>query len=115
MTMWVYPDWNLWMRAQPPQRPPGRPEQILVRVRHPSFTADQIHGEVSPMLLPAGRIVGNDGVFVSARQICQETGIDLELLEEIQRAMGLPRAEDPDAAVHLRSDSEAAARASRLR
>jgi adenylate cyclase len=75
------------------------------------FTADQIHGEVSPMLLPAGRIVGNDGVFVSARQICQETGIDLELLEEIQRAMGLPRAEDPDAAVHLRSDSEAAARA----
>ncbi len=63
------------------------------------------------MLLPAGRFVGDDGVRVSARQICEETGIDLELLEAIQRALGLPRSEDPDAAIHLRADSEAAARA----
>jgi adenylate cyclase len=75
------------------------------------FTVDQIRAEVAPMLLPAGRIVGNDGVYVSARQICEETGIDLELLEAIQRAMGLPRAEDPDAVVHLRADSQAAANA----
>ena len=75
------------------------------------FTVDQIRGEASPILLPAGRIVGNDGVLVSARQICEETGIDLELLEAIQRAMGLPRAEDPDALVHLRADSRAAANA----
>jgi adenylate cyclase len=75
------------------------------------FTVEQIRAEVSPMLLPAGRIVGNDGVYVSARQICEETGIDMELLEAIQRALGLPRAEDPDALVHLRADSEAAARA----
>jgi adenylate cyclase len=75
------------------------------------FTVEQIRGEVAPMLLPAGRIVGNDGEYVSARQICEETGIDLELLEAIQRAMGLPRAEDPDAVVHLRADSQAAANA----
>jgi adenylate cyclase len=75
------------------------------------FTSDQIRGEVSPMLLPAGRIVGNDGRFVSARQICDETGIDLELLQAIQRALGLPRADDPDAVILLRADSEAAARA----
>jgi adenylate cyclase len=75
------------------------------------FTVEQIRGEVSPMLIPAGRIVGDDGVHVSARQICEETGINLELLEAIQRALGLPRAEDPDAVVHLRVDSEAAARA----
>ena len=74
------------------------------------FTVEQIRGEVAPMLMPAGRIVGNDGVYVSARQICEETGIDLELLEEIQRAMGLPRADDPDAVVHLRADSKAAAK-----
>ena len=73
------------------------------------FTVDEIRGEASPILLPAGRFVGNDGVFVSAREICEETGIDLELLEGIQRAMGLPRAEDPDALVHLRADSRAAA------
>ena len=75
------------------------------------FTVEQIRNEVSPMLLPAGRIVGDDGVHVSARQICEETGIDLELLEAHMRALGLPRADDPDASVHLRVDSELAARA----
>lgn len=74
------------------------------------FTVDQIRGEVSPMLLPAGRIVGNDGVHVPARLICDEIGIDLELLEAMQSALGLPRADDPDAAIHLRADIEAAAR-----
>jgi adenylate cyclase len=75
------------------------------------FTVEQIRGAVAPMLLPAGRLVGDDGVYVSARQICEESGIDLDLLEANQRAMGLPRAEDPDALVHLRADGEAAARA----
>jgi adenylate cyclase len=75
------------------------------------FTVEQIKGEVAPMLLPAGRIVGNDGRYVSANQICDETGIDPELLQAVQRALGLPRADDPDAAILLRADSEAAARA----
>lgn len=75
------------------------------------FTVEQIRDEVSPILLPAGRIVGNDGVYVSARQICEETGIDLELLEVVQRAMGLPWAQDPDAVVHIRADGEVAAHA----
>jgi adenylate cyclase len=61
------------------------------------FTVEQIKGEVAPMLLPAGRIVGNDGRYVSANQICDETGIDPELLQAVQRALGLPRADDPDA------------------
>jgi adenylate cyclase len=73
------------------------------------FTVDQIRREASPLLLPAGRIVGNDGVHVPARQICDEVGIDLELLEAMQSALGLPRADDPDAAIHLRADIEAAA------
>jgi adenylate cyclase len=75
------------------------------------FTVEQIRAEVAPMLLPAGRIMGNDGRYVSAGQICDETGVDLELLRAIQRALGLPRADDPDAEILLRADSEAAARA----
>ena len=75
------------------------------------FSVEQIRGAVSPMLLPAGRIVGDDGRYVSAHKICDETGIDLELLQAIQRALGMPRADDPDAAILLRADSEAAARA----
>ena len=62
-------------------------------------------------MLPANRVLGDDGDFVSAREICESTGIDLELLERIQRAIGLPRIEDPDAAVLLRADGLAAARA----
>jgi adenylate cyclase len=85
-------------------------EELIDWLLGEGFTVDQIRGEVSPMLLPAGRIVGNDGVHVSARQICDETGIDLELLEAMQTALGLPRSDDPDAIVHLRADSEAAAR-----
>lgn len=85
--------------------------ELLEWLLREGFTVDQIRREVSPMLLPAGRIVGNDGAYVSARQICEEAGIDLELLEALQSAFGLARADDPDAAIHLRSDSEAAARA----
>jgi adenylate cyclase len=75
------------------------------------FTVEHIRSEFTPMLMPAGRIVGDDGVYVSTRQICEETGIDHELLEAMQRALGLPRVDDPDAPVHLRADAEAAARA----
>src|SRR2546428_2935555 len=37
------------------------------------FTVEQIRTSIAPMLLPAGRIVGDDGTYVSARQICEET------------------------------------------
>lgn len=42
------------------------------------------------------------------------TGIDLELLQRVQRAIGLVRVDDPDAAVHLRADGAAAAHAKDL-
>ena len=62
-------------------------------------------------MLPANRVLGDDGEYVSAREICKSTGVELELLQRLQRAIGLPRIEDPDAAVLLRADAEAAARA----
>lgn len=66
-----------------------------------------------PMLLGARQALGDDGVYVSARETSEKTGIDLELLQRIQRAMGLPTVDDPDAKVHLRADAEAAAYAQR--
>jgi adenylate cyclase len=48
---------------------------------------------------------------VSAREVCESTGVELELLQRLQSAVGLPRIEDPDAAVLPRADGEAAARA----
>jgi adenylate cyclase len=73
------------------------------------FTAPEIRDAVQPMLLASRRHFGEDGTFVSARQISEQTGLDLELLERIQRASGLPRVDDPDAAVYLRTDGAAAA------
>lgn len=33
-----------------------------------------------PMLLPSYRVLGDDGTYVSARQICESTEIELDLL-----------------------------------
>ncbi len=70
--------------------------------------ADQIRGTPAPMLLASRRVIGDDGELVSAREAAAAAGVELELFERIQRAMGLPRVDDPDAEVFLRADAEAA-------
>ena len=52
--------------------------------------------------------------YVSAREISESYGIELTLLQRVQRAIGLARVDDPDAAVHMRADGEAAAYAQRF-
>jgi adenylate cyclase len=76
------------------------------------FSMEQIRASrAAPMLLPSYRVLGDDGTYVSARQVCESIGIDLDLLQRLQRAAGLPRIENPDAAVLPRADVETAARA----
>lgn len=76
------------------------------------FKLEHIRASVAaPLMLPAYRVLGDDGDFVSAREVCESTGVELGLLQRLQRAVGLPCIEDPDAAVLLRADGEAAARA----
>ncbi|MGD9620282.1 MAG: adenylate/guanylate cyclase domain-containing protein [Mycolicibacterium sp.] len=71
-------------------------------------TVEQIREVAAPMLLGARRLIGDDGEYVCAREAAERSGVDLELFERIQQAMGLPRVADPDAAVLLRADAEAA-------
>jgi adenylate cyclase len=75
------------------------------------FTVEQIRGAVVPTILPARRAIGDDGTYVSAREISQAHGIDLDLVQRLQRAGGLSRVDDPDARVYLRADGDAAGRA----
>jgi len=75
------------------------------------FTADQIQHSLAPLMLPANRVLGDDGVYVSAREVAESTGIDLEVLQRLERAAGLPKIDDPDAAVLPRADALAAGRA----
>jgi adenylate cyclase len=76
------------------------------------FSLEHIRASVAaPLMLPAYRVLGDDGQFVSAREICESTGIELELLQRLHCAIGLPRIDDPDAAVLPRADAEAVAHA----
>ena len=54
------------------------------------ITVEQIRGAFVPALLAARKILGDDGTYVSARETSEKTGIDLDVLQRIQRAMGLP-------------------------
>jgi len=73
------------------------------------FALDHIRASVAaPQMLAANRVLGDDGDYVSAREASEKAGIDLELFQRLHLSVGLPRIEDPDAAVLLRADAEAA-------
>jgi adenylate cyclase len=78
------------------------------------FDVDQIRSEFSPMLLPAHRATGDDGTLVSPREISKSSGVSLELLQRLHRAVGLVRADDPDARRQSRADAESVLPAARL-
>ncbi|QLL06205.1 adenylate/guanylate cyclase domain-containing protein [Mycobacterium vicinigordonae] len=78
------------------------------------ITAEEIRTTSPPLLLASRHLIGDDGTYVSTREISESRGVDLELLQRVQRAIGLARVDDPDAAVHLRADVEAAANAQRF-
>ena len=78
------------------------------------ITLGEIRAATPPLLLATRHLIGDDGTFVSARDISERYGIDLTLLQRVQRAIGLARVEDPDAVVHMRADGEAAAYAQRF-
>jgi adenylate cyclase len=85
-------------------------EWLLAR----GFDVDQIRGEFSPMLLPAHRAMGDDGTLVSPREVSESRGVSLELLQRLHRAVGLVRADDPDARLLSRADAESVVEAARL-
>jgi adenylate cyclase len=78
------------------------------------FTVSQIGEAFAPMLMASRRALGDDGTLVSARQVSEESGIELELLQRMLRAVGLPRVDDPEAAVLLKSDVQTFANAQKF-
>ncbi|SPM35575.1 pH-sensitive adenylate cyclase [Mycobacterium rhizamassiliense] len=78
------------------------------------ITLDEIRVTNPPLLLASRHLIGDDGTYVSTREISENYGIDLGLLQRVQRAIGLARVDDPDAAVHMRGDGETAAYAQRF-
>ena len=87
-----------------------RAELIAWLLKERGFTLEQIGAAYAPMLLPGRRVMGDDGTYMSAREISEKYNMDLEFVQRMQRAAGLTTVDDPDARVHLRADAEAAAR-----
>src|ERR1700756_1791372 len=58
-------------------------------VAGPGFDVDQVRNTLSPILLPANRIFGDDGTLVSARDVANASGVPLELIQRLHRAVGL--------------------------
>lgn len=85
-------------------------EWLLAR----GFGIDQIRSSVVPTLLPANRVIGDDGSRVSVRELAARTGVDEELLRRLHRAVGLARTVDADAAPQSRADAESVLRAAGL-
>jgi adenylate cyclase len=85
--------------------------ELIVWLLERGFSVEQIRASTAPLLLPAQRVMGDDGLYLSAREACAATGLNLRLLQRLQSAVGLPRVDDPDTAVLPRADALAAGRA----
>ncbi len=90
----------------------GERADLIVWLLAQGFTVEQIRSSVStPLLLPTNRVLGDEGRYVSLRDLNAATGMDVELLTRLIDAAGLPRPGDLDAAVLLQTDADAIARA----
>jgi adenylate cyclase len=88
--------------------------ELVAWLLEQGITAGEIRTANPPLLLATRHVIGDDGTYVSAREISEQHNIDLMLLQRVQRAIGLARVDDPDAAIHMRADGEAAAYAQRF-
>ncbi|MDT5219966.1 MAG: adenylate cyclase [Mycobacterium sp.] len=95
---------------------PARTEraELVTWLLEQGITAEEIRTTDPPLLLASRHLIGDDGTYMSAREMSETHGIDLELLQRVQRAIGLARVDDPDAAIHMRADGEAAAYAQKF-
>lgn len=92
----------------------GERAELLAWLLEQGFELEQIRAEVAPMLMPAHRELGNDGRYVSEREVSVGYDIDMDLLQGMEHALGLPRLNDPDAPLLLQADADAALRLRQL-
>jgi adenylate cyclase len=88
--------------------------ELLTWLLERGFTVEQIRGSVTPILLAANRIIGDDGTCVSLQELSESTGVSVELLQRLHRAVGLARVDDPTLAVLPRADAESVLRVAEL-
>jgi adenylate cyclase len=70
------------------------------------FDVEQIRNSLSPIMLAANRVIGDDGTFMSSRELAESTELPLDLVQRLHDAAGLARAEDQAECQHARADAE---------
>src|SRR6201998_2935664 len=81
-------------------------EELILWLLDRGFDVDQVRNTLSPILLPANRVFGDDGTLVSARDVADASGVPLDLILRLHRAAGLAVVDDPDKALYTRADAE---------
>jgi len=83
-------------------------EELLAWLIEEGFTLDAIRSSITPMWLPAGRAVGDDGRRLTADEAAELSGMQPEALQAFARAVGIPTVEDPEVANYYAADIETA-------
>jgi Adenylate cyclase regulatory domain len=47
--------------------------ELIAWLRGRGFTVDQIGASLTPMMLPANRVMGDDGVYISTREMARQS------------------------------------------
>jgi adenylate cyclase len=81
-------------------------EELIGWLLERGFRADQIRNSLSPIMLAATRIIGDDGAVTSAQEVAELSGLPVELIQRLHFAVGLARADDPGDTQYSRSDAE---------
>jgi len=80
--------------------------ELIIWLMYKGFTVGEISGSFSPMLLASRRLIGDDGTYMSTRDMADKAGVDIDVVCRLQRSVGLPTVDDPDDEVFLRADGE---------
>jgi hypothetical protein len=64
-------------------------EELNLWLLDRGFDVDQVRNTLSPILLPANRVFGDDGTLVSARDVADASGVPLDLILRLHRSAGL--------------------------
>ena len=81
-------------------------EELVRWLLDRGFGVEQIRNSLTPILLPANRIIGDDGTFISSQELAESSDVPVELIQRLHRAIGLARIDEPSEILYPRADAE---------
>ncbi|MFZ3295867.1 MAG: adenylate cyclase regulatory domain-containing protein [Mycobacterium sp.] len=82
-------------------------EELIRWLLSRGFGLEQFRNSLSPMMLAANRIIGDDGTVITTREVAETNSLTIDLVNRLHRAAGLASADDPEETRHPKADAEA--------